>query len=301
MKKVLLFLAIYIGFIIPVFADDSVVNVNFILKEEFYSSVLKTYDGDTTMFDVTFNIDDMRLTSDQIRSILNQNSGVGSSPLAIYQTLQIDVTPNAGTNFSSLVGKSTYYRGNTAGKWVSDYKTSSINNEDDVAVVKPMTSYFWPWGISIQYKTNVDDEFTSSVPSGVNLSGKTMEQKIATLLSIDLDNNPNGVIDEYGVLWNFKMLPSGYTYLNRFDFYDEKDASPVLKDGSLDEYLSSSLNLLDSKNVVIRYHKLSSTMSEDDEVININEESKAGMIIAVIGLVTISIILFIYKKKQIKL
>ncbi|HPE15134.1 MAG TPA: hypothetical protein PLT65_04805 [Bacilli bacterium] len=275
MKKIKFILFfVFILFITPnILASSAEVNVTFNLLETSYTTVTKQLDGDITIFTLTNNIPSMDLTTTQLKEILSQKSGNGASPLTIYGTLNILVTPIEETSFNPLVGKDTYYRGSSAGSWVSS--TTAVINQESTAEVKPMNSNFWPYGFAVSYRTSVNDAWKSTVAGGIDLTNKTMEEKLATLLNIDLEASPNGVVNEYGNLFYFRILPSGYNYKTRFDFYSEKEGvTPQLKADSSTEYLISSLNLLGTRYVYISYAKTEAAgalaiIDKEEEKINI--------------------------------
>ncbi len=293
MKRFYLFILLLILFCFAdVKADQLGQNVTFNLLQTPYRTVTKRFDGDMVVFDVVNNIPTMTLSRSDLKNILSQKSGVGASALTLYATLDILVTPIEGTNFDPLVGKSEYYRG-TSGAWVSnpDAEVAASSNADK----KTMDSDYWPYDFAVAYRTTVDDPWKNSVPVGVDLSNKTMEEKLATLLDINLETNPNGVVDAYEELFFFRILPDGYSYKIRFDFYSEKPNSlPVLASPSTTEYLTSSLNLIDTRYVIINYDK--SEAAPTISISNIEEQPKInvfGLILFVI--LTVGTIVF-YKK-----
>lgn len=294
MRRVFLFIFLFILFCFKnVWADELGQNVTFELLQTPYTTVTRRYQDDMVIFDLTNNIPTMNLSKTDLKNILSQKSGVGSSPLTIYETLNIIVTPIEGTNFDPLVGKTEYYRGSAAGSWVSN--VNATVESSSVANKKSMTSSFWPYGYAVAYRTNTSEAWKNTVPSGVDLSNKTMEEKLATLIGVDLNANPDGVVNAYKDLFYFRILPQGYTYKTVFDFYSEKDGVlPVLVGGSTTDYLPSSLNLLDSREVVINYNKTEDAPTIS--VVNMEEQPQINVIgLILFVLLTIGTIVF-YKK-----
>lgn len=280
MKKILFVLLFFIS--ITVKADSVVTPVTFTLYSDFYSEVIKSYENNTTVFYYKNNLLSMDLTTSQLKKILSQKPGNGSSRLTYYETLNIKVNPVLGTPFESLLEKSTFYRANGGGKWVSSL-THDIALEE-TATVKNLNNDFWPWGFRIKYRTNPNDSFTSTIPNGVDLADKTLEEQLAVLLDIDLETNPNGVVNEYQNLFVFSPLKN-YTFLIRFDFLDGQ--SPVLKEGSSTDYLSSSLNNLKTYYVAIKYDRSDApvTTFDDNKLIKSSNKIWITSILIVCGTV----------------
>ncbi len=236
MKKIF-FISILLLFInTQVKADINMPPVQINLIKNFYSDISKTYNNGITTIEYTNNLLSMDLTDNQLKLILSQKSGNGSSRLTYYETLNILVTPVEGTPYESLKEKSTFYRANNGGSWISN--TSSFNPEmNNTAEIYNLNNNFWPWGFKMAYRLSTEDAFTSTVPNGMDLTNKTLEQQLATIFDIDLDTNPNGVVDLYPEQLTFKPLPSGYTFGIRFDFLDKKTILIQLKQKQMESMM----------------------------------------------------------------
>lgn len=294
MKKLLFMLLCFVYFLSFLKADGVESPVTFTLLDSFYSSIVKKYENGTTVFYYNNKLLNMDLTDSELDSILSQKSG--GQRLTYYEALKIEVKPVEGTKFASLQGKTNVYRANGGGSWVTNITHGMDMYE--YAESKNLTNYFWPWGFSIVYRTDTNDEFSSTIPSSNDLNNKTLEEQLATLLGYDLVSNPDSVKNAYKTYWKFKPL-NDYTYIERFDFFSEKDGvSPVLKSGSSDEYDVNSLNHLGEYYVSIKY-----SMEEEKTTMATSYESDSTNWIVPTTLVLITIVgvsLFLLNKYKFK-
>lgn len=285
MKKIILSIILFVLVITNVEGSTTEIPVVLTLKDNFYSTITKSVSENVSTFTYKNNLLTMNLTDAQLKSILNQKSGSGSSRLTYYETLNIKVTPVEGTTYNSLKNKTVLYRANDGGAWISD-ENDYTSDMDTVAVIKNLDDNYWPWGFKIQYRLNTNDAFSSTIPSGMDLSNKTLEEQIATIFNINLENNPNGVVNLYPDKLKFNPLPNRYIYRVRFDFFDKKaDTEPVLKAGSTTEYLPTSLNHLGTHYAIIKYDRSeeNSTYNEDVNVIPVsNEKNNTKLLIPII-------------------
>ncbi len=293
MKKILLlFICLFIN-IAYVKADEVIINLDFEMKSTFYAEVTKSVSGNVTTFTYLNRLPTMDLTDSQLKTILKQKSGVGSGPLTYYEDLKITVTPDTHSDYAPLVGKSTYYRVNTGGKWVKN--ATDVIDEGSSAEVHNLVSYYWPYGFAVSYRKTTSESYTTSIPSGTNLAGKSLEEKLAILIGIDLDSKPNGVVDAYNTLWYFRVLPNSYTLKERFDVYSAKsDSEPILVTGKTDQYEKSSLNHIDTGYVVFKYDRTATDTSAFLEITESQNKTSNVITLLVGGFLLIGISLFVY-------
>ncbi len=297
MKKFIILITLLFTSIPNIYASDTEkLPVEIDLVKPFYADVSKTYGNNLTTITYKNNLLVTDLTDTELKKILSQKSGSGSTKLTYYETLNINVYPVEGTPYESLKGKTSLYRANDGGAWLSN-DAPYTRDAYEVSELLPLKSNFWPYGFKVTYRKDTEGEFISTVPSGKDLSNKTLEEQIATIFDIDLSTHPNGVIELYPEKLSFKPL-TNRSYALRIDFYDKSNGiSPTLKDGTTDKYEISSLNKLGTEYLLIRYEK-----GEDASVsLNVDYEKVGGFdgkIFIPIGLVLIIIIsAFVYIKK----
>lgn len=240
MKKFIFLLLCLFSFTSFVLADGSEVPVSFTITDKSYAEVIRSYNN-RYIFTYTNNILN---NSINLKNILNQNIG---SPLTYYEELNIKVKPLSNTPYEVL-NNSDLLRATTF-NW-TDNKTSTAEMPNE-AIITPLEDKVYIPGFNISFRKTTNDEYTNVIPNGLDLTNKTLEEQLATLLDIDLDSDPNGVINTHNSLWKFDVLDNKYlTY--RFDFFKDSDSKELI---SNDEYKTSSLEKLGTEYVVIEYKK----------------------------------------------
>lgn len=240
MKKFIFLLLCLFSFTSFVLADGSEVPVSFTITDKSYAEVIRSYNN-RYIFTYTNNILN---NSINLKNILNQNIG---SPLTYYEELNIKVKPLSNTPYEVL-NNSDLLRATTF-NW-TDNKTSTAEMPNE-AIITPLEDKVYIPGFNISFRKTTNDEYTNVIPNGLDLTNKTLEEQLATLLDIDLDSDPNGVINTHNSLWKFDILDNKYlTY--RFDFFKDSDSKELI---SNDEYKTSSLEKLGTEYVVIEYKK----------------------------------------------
>lgn len=240
MKKFIFLLLCLFSFTSFVLADGSEVPVSFTITDKSYAEVIRSYNN-RYIFTYTNNILN---DSINLKNILNQNIG---SPLTYYEELNIKVKPLSNTPYEVL-NNSDLLRATTF-NW-TDNKTSTAEMPNE-AIITPLEDKVYIPGFNISFRKTTNDEYTNVIPNGLDLTNKTLEEQLATLLDIDLDSDPNGVINTHNSLWKFDILDNKYlTY--RFDFFKDSDSKELI---SNDEYKTSSLEKLGTEYVVIEYKK----------------------------------------------
>ncbi len=260
--------------------DTEATPVNFNLVDTFYTTIAKSRVNNRTYFDLNNYLNTMTLTTEQLKTILSYKANDPTSHLAIYETLNINVTPVAGTNYASLTGKDTYYLDSSDEHW--EDKDDITLDMGDVATIHNLDSNYYPWGFRVVYRLNSDDDYIETPPADNSLDNKTIEQQLASILGIDLSANPNGVIDEYKNLYDFDTLNSDYTSTIRFDFFDKDPTKEPVKLTGNDSYNPASLKSLGTEYVVIRYNN-SPTSSPTIGNIDKDKDSEASTWIFIIG------------------
>lgn len=250
MKKLLFILLLIPTF---VFASSYEEEVYFELEDEVFADITKTV-GDTTTFNFDNKILESTLTNEQLNNILSQEN-IGQTPnLDYYLTLKVVV--NKVDDFSVLKGDYVYIGTNSSWDLESNIKESELASKNS------LTNYYYPYGFKIKYRVNKNDEWITAAPNDSNLLGKTLKEKLAYLLNISEDQ----VIDSYKNFYDFDIL-NNQSYKMRFDFYN--DSNNPITSGS--DYLTSSLNKIDTKYVVINYSgsNIQTTFLEMDNKPNI--------------------------------
>lgn len=240
MKKFIFLLLCLFSFTSFVLADGSEVPVSFTITDKSYAEVIRSYNN-RYIFTYTNNILN---NSINLKNILNQNIG---SPLTYYEELNIKVKPLSNTPYEVLNNYDLLRA--TTFNW-TDNKTSTAEMPNE-AIITPLEDKVYIPGFNISFRKTTNDEYTNVIPNGLDLTNKTLEEQLATLLDIDLDSDPNGVINTHNSLWKFDILDNKYlTY--RFDFFKDSDSKKLI---SNDEYKTSSLEKLGTEYVVIEYKK----------------------------------------------
>lgn len=208
MKKIWLFLLLFI--FIDVKAATVINPIEFDISDEFYLKVDKYYQDDVTYFDVVDKLGN-DLNEEQLKEILGRSTEENQNYLAIYSKLKIKVKPLEDTVFEPLSTK--YYLGFNE---IWNYEDVEL----DVMASKNAKLMFLEDEIDLYsggiiYKSPTDDEWTTTIPNDVDLEGLTLEEQLATLLNLDLSNNPDAVIDNYQNLYNIYGV-AGKNNIKRF-------------------------------------------------------------------------------------
>ncbi len=285
MKKIIILICSLFIMSSYVLADGIEMPVDFTLSDESYATVERSYQNNRFMFQYT---NDLLNNDDSLNTILSQVTEENESPLVYYETLSIKVNPLIGTPYAVLSDNPLYI--SNVSSWTTDPNESA--EMPDSAKQAQLNSDMRVFGFNISYRTSIEDEFSNVIPTGLDLSNKTLEEQLAILLDIDLQSDPTGVIDSYKTLWTFDPLDSGYlTY--RFDFFTETDDTELVP-GKTDEYLTSTLSKLGTEYVVIQYKR-----NEESPVFKLTDEnSKTGYLPYVFGTVTLlGIGIYFYLKR----
>lgn len=281
MKKIWLFLLLFI--FIDVKAATVINPIEFDISDEFYLKVDKYYRDDVTYFDVVDKLGN-DLNEEQLKEILSRSTEENQNYLAIYSKLKIKVKPLEDTAFESLSNK--YYLGFNE---IWNYEEVEL----DVMAGKNAKLMFLEDEIDLYsggiiYKSPTDDEWTTTIPNDVDLEGLTLEEQLATLLNLDLSNNPDVVIDNYQNLYNIYGI-AGKNNIKRFDFYSYNNLN-------LGERNVSNLTPLTSHYVVLKYDNNVVTTFSESELIS---EDNNKIIYILIGILLLSFIITIMKLKKV--
>ena len=283
MKKIWLFLLFFI--FIDVKAASVINPIEFDISDEFYLKVDKYYQDDVTYFNIVNNLGN-NLTNDQLREILNRTTEDSQNYLSIYSKLKIKVTPLEDTILEPLLTR--YYLGFNE---IWNYEEAELDVEKSLNATKMMLEdEIDLYSGGIIYKSPTDGSLTTIIPDDVDLAGFTLEEQLATLLNLDLSNNPDIVIDNYQNLYNIYGI-SGKNNIKRFDFYNSNDFSLIEKD-------VSNLDFLTSRYVVFKYDENVITTFNENDLVSENNDSKK-IILLIIGILLLSFIITIMKLKKV--
>ena len=283
MKKIWLFLLFFI--FIDVKAASVINPIEFDISDEFYLKVDKYYQDDVTYFNIVNNLGN-NLTNDQLREILNRTTEDSQNYLSIYSKLKIKVTPLEDTMLEPLLTR--YYLGFNE---IWNYEEVELDVEKSLKATKMMLEdEIDLYSGGIIYKSPTDGSLTTIIPDDVDLAGLTLEEQLATLLNLDLSNNPDVVIDNYQNLYNIYGI-SGKNNIKRFDFYNSNDFSLIEKD-------VSNLDFLTSRYVVFKYDENVITTFNENDLVSENNDSKK-IILLIIGILLLSFIITIMKLKKV--
>lgn len=280
MKKLLFLVVSMFVLNSTVLADGVSIPIDFNITNKSYAEITKAHN---TRFIFDYNNNILNETPNLV-NILSQK--LSYSPLTYYEELKMKVSPIG--DYEILKDKDLYL--SYSSNWTNNDSTTSEMSDSATKVSKEETFYIY--GFDILFRKNENDEYTNVIPNGLDLTNKSLEEQLATLLDIDLSSNSNGVIDAYNSLWKINVSNNKHlTY--RFDFFTLKTDSELIE-GSSSEYKTNTLNKLGTEYVVINYENgnTSTTFNLDETITNNNYISYIF-----IGVLVITIGVYFYLKR----
>jgi len=248
----------YILILILLFMPLTCLGKEINLESDIYTNIVRKDRDGFIVFEINNNISSVNATKKELKKILSQVSNSYDNPLAVYNILNMNSNYYVGINDS----------------WVSDlsyYVRSSDYAKLDEAI--------FIYNYSISYRKDSKSNWLNSVPSDFSLYSSSLEDKLAWLLGISKDK----VVDEYNKLFKFRVLPSGYIHKLRLDFYKKKSSTlPIQVDSNL--YLAKSLELVDTKYIIIKHNRVEPMKSVilHNKEYNINIFSLSLFLLAII-------------------
>ncbi len=248
----------YILILILLFMPLTCLGKEINLESDIYTNIIRKDKDGFIIFEINNNISSVNATKKELKKILSQVSNSYDNPLAVYNVLNIDSNYYVGINDSWISDLSYYMR------------PSEYAKLDDSVFI---------YNYSISYRKDSKSNWLNSVPGDFSLYNSSLEDKLAWLLGISKDR----VVDEYNKLFKFRVLPSGYIHKIRLDLYKEKDSVlPIQIDSNL--YLSKSLELVDTKYIIIKHNRVEpmENVILHDKEYNINIFSLSLFLLAII-------------------
>ena len=230
------------------------------LESDIYTNIIRKEKDDFTIFEVNNNISSINITKKELKKILSQKSNSYDNPLAVYSILNI----NSDEKYYIAINDS----------WVSDL--SYYIKPSDYA---KFDNSIFIYNYSISYRKDSKSNWLNSVPSDFSLYNSSLEEKLSFLLGISKDR----VVGEYNKLFKFRVLPSGYIHKIRLDLYKKKSSTlPIQVDSNL--YLAKSLELVDTKYIIIKHNRVEPMKSVilHNKEYNINIFSLSLFLLAII-------------------
>lgn len=296
MKKLLYLsttLMIFFLNLINIKASTYIDPVDFNLGDEFYLKVQKRIDNRITYFNVQNSLGSIDLNNEQLRNILNRTTEANQAYLTIYSKLNIHLTPLEDSVFKSLLNKDKYYLASSKETWMYDEVDTDIA-PDNEASIKKLNDSIDIYSGGIIYKSLDDDNWTTEIPSDVNLEGLTLEEQLATLLELDLSIDENAVIDAYQDRYSIYGISNKTNSVIRFDFYDNLETNQTNN-----SYQTDNLKYLDNRFTIINYQNdTKATFQEVNKEPNNKPNWLIGFIMIGGVLLTSSIGTIVYLKKN---
>lgn len=271
-------------------ADVTGRSVTFSIPNTSYYSVNRTYENGNTVFDINYVSNLNNLTDAQLNDILGQKINTSNDLLTVYGEMKINVTPVVGSTYNPIVNKTNIYRANGLGKYTTDINASI--DTPNVAAKTTFNETVYPVVAKIYYKTSAEGEWIHTPIDAVE--NEKISDYLARLLSINLTENPTGLVDAYKTSYYFKPITDGNYYLNKYQFYD--DGNKTISANGEGYYNLSDLDKLGEEKVIIKYHgsDSASTFLESD-----NQNSSWIYIISILSMMGLGYLGYI-KKEDIK-
>jgi len=239
MKKVIL-IFISLLFVFNVNGSDSVTEFDITYLDNALTKATRSYTNNRYIFDIEYIGDISNLIESQLAYALSQKS----DDLTILGDLYVK-TNYKNINDKIFVGISSGTFGNNIDDEVMPNDVASLKNKN-FEIKQPIMEIFYRL-----------DENSSWSNDKSNLSGnKSIEEHLASLLNIDLNQNPDGVKNVYKTLYYFKPYED-MTYSNRIDLYDKTDSTSL--ENNNNEYDVSTLKKISTEYGILRFKNITDT------------------------------------------